>query len=199
MMQQADLLVPELQPRREHLTLNQLLVIWGAFVAVLLVISSWEGIRAWRLATEQAQMQEHFQELARTNEALRSSFSTTPEPELITEVEELRERFRNQALMVNAVEDYEHASDEGFSGYLRDLAAQHVEGLALSRIELRDGGSRILLSGETEAPVNVPLFLKRLSQGESFRGHRFDGFELEALDSGLLRFDITGPERERSG
>jgi hypothetical protein len=199
MMQQVDLLVPELRPRREHLTLRQLGVIWGGFVLVLLVMSSWEGIRAWRLASTQAEMEVQFRELSQTNDELRSSFATTPEPELITEVEELRDRFRNQALLVNAVERYEHASSGGFSRYLHDLAARHVEGMALSRIELTDGGEHILLSGETNAPVNVPLFLKRLSEGESFRGHRFDEFRVEAQESGYLKFDIVGPDRERQG
>jgi len=198
-MQEVDLLVGELRPKHEHLTLGQLAMVWGGFVVVLLLMSSWEGIKAWRLAAERAQMQEQYQALSRSNAALRSSVTTTPEPELITEVDELRERFQNQALLVNAVERYEHASAGGFSRYLHDLAAQHVDGMALLRIELRDGGEHILLSGETEAPVNVPLFLKRLSGGESFRGHRFDEFRLEAQQSGLLRFDITGPEPERKG
>lgn len=199
MMQEVNLLVAELEPKHEHLTLSQLVVVWGGFVAVLLVVSSWNGIVAWHLANQKAAKEEQFQRLSRTNEQLRSSFTTTPEPELITEVDELRERFENQSLLVNAVEVYEQASATGFASYLEDLASQRVDGMALSHIEFRDGGNHILLSGETEAPVNVPLFLKRLSEGQSFEGHRFDEFRLEAQDSGLLRFDIIGPERERQG
>jgi hypothetical protein len=199
MMQQVNLLVSELRPKREPLTLRQLALAWGGMVTVLLLTSSWEGIGVWQLAGEQADKETRWQELSSSNDTLRSSFTTTPEPQLITEVNALRERFHNQALLVNAVAGYEQSSQSGFSPFLQDLAAQHVDGMALSHIELHDGGSHILLSGETEAPVNVPLFLKRLSEGESFRGHRFDQFRLEAQESGLLRFDITGPERERKG
>lgn len=199
MNQQVDLLVPELRPKREHLTLRQLLAAWGGFAALLLVISSWEGIGAWQLAGEQAVMQAQWETLSSANEALRASVRSTAEPELVRQVEELRQRFENQALMVNAVEDYEQASDGGFSRYMRDLAARHVSGMALSHIELHDGGAHIQLSGETMTPVNVPVFLKRLSEGESFRGHRFDEFRLEVQENGLLRFDIIGPARERRG
>lgn len=199
MMQQVNLLVPELQPHREHLTLVQLAGLWGGLVVLLLAVSSWEAIVAWHLANQKAEKEEQLAQLSRTNEQLRSSFTTTPEPDLITEVEELRERFENQSMLVNAVEVYEQASAEGFSRYLEDLAAGRVEGMALSHIEFRDGGNHIVLSGETLAPVNVPLFLKRLSERDSFDGHRFDEFRLEAQDSGLLRFDIVGPARERPG
>jgi hypothetical protein len=199
MMQQVNLLVGELGPKREALTLRQLVVVWSGFAGVLLLISAWQGIGVWQLGSEQADKHSQWQALTQSNEMLRASFDTEPGPELVSEVQELRLRFHSQALLVDAVEGYEALSQRGFSRFLSDLAAQHVDGMTLSRIELHDGGRRILLSGETEAPVNVPLFLQRLSEGDSFRGHRFDEFRLEAQESGLLRFDITGPGRAPSG
>lgn len=199
MRQQVDLLVDELKPRREHLSLRQLVVVWGAFAGMLLAASSWQGFGLWRLAAEQAEQETRWQELSRGNGTLRASFNPAPEPELIRDVEALRRRLDDQALLVEAVKRYELARDGGFSRYLEDLAARHVDGLALSRIELHDGGSHVLLSGETVAPVNVPLFLRRLSEGDSFRGHRFDELRLEAQETGLLHFEITGPERKRQG
>lgn len=198
-MQQVNLLVGELKPRREQLGLGQLGAVWGTFAGLLLLASSWQGVGLWRLAAEQAEQQTLWQELTRSNETLRSSFDPAPEPALIADVEELRRRLDDQALLVNAVRRYEATHDGGFAPFLRDLAARHVDGLALSRIELYDGGGHVLLSGETVAPVNVPVFLKGLSEAESFRGHRFDELRLEAQESGLLRFEIVGPARERQG
>lgn len=198
-MQQVNLLADDLRPRNEQLAPRQVLLAWGALVAILLGISGWQAVSAWRLADAHDAVEAQWRELAAGNATLRAAVEAVPEPELIDQVETLRALFNSQSLMVEAVRDYERGSEGGFSGYLSDLAAQHVPGLALSRIELHDGGNRIRLSGQTEVAVTVPRFLQRLSGGASFRGHRFDEFRIEALDSGLLQFDIVGPGANEPG
>jgi hypothetical protein len=193
MMQQVDLLADEFRKRREYLAPGQMFIAWGALVGVLLCISAWQQISTRQLADLRLTIQQEWQALADRNDSLRATLDAAPEPQLINEVETLRSLFNSQSVMVEAVRKYEQSSEGGFSGYLADLAAQHVPGLALSHIELRDGGGHILLSGEVERPVTVPKFLRRLSDGRSFKGHRFDEFRIEAQDSGLLRFDIVGP------
>lgn len=199
MMQQVNLLADDLKPQRQALSLRQLLVGWCAVVAVLAVVSAWQAVSAWQLAGDRTALQAQWQTLDDSNQKLRASLQQEPQAELVSEVETLRALFSNQVVLVEAVQGYESTSERGFSGYLTELAAQQMDGMALSRIELRDGGAYIALSGETERPVNVPKFLKRLSAGERFRGHSFDEFRLQAQDSGLLRFDIVGPAREHSG
>lgn len=196
MMQQVNLLVNELRPRRETLSLAQLILLWSAFLGLLLVVSLIQGLDVWRLGREQAQKQAHWQALVEANDTLKNSFDLTPDPLLVTEVETLKQEFLTHSRLVEAVKGYQQFSERGFSGFLEDLATQRVDGVALSRIFLENGGSHIGLSGETEAPVNVPLLLKRLSEGSSFQGHRFDSFHVEEQESGLLRFDISGPARE---
>lgn len=199
MRQQVNLLADDLKPRRQPLSLGHLLAGWFAVVAVLGVVSAWQAVSAWQLAGDRAALQTQWQTLESGNSKLRGSLQREPEAGLVSEVETLRALFSNRAVLVEAVQGYEDASERGFSGYLTELAAQQMDGMALSHIELLDGGAHIALSGETEQPVNVPKFLQRLSAGERFHGHRFDEFRLEAQDSGLLRFAIVGPAREHSG
>jgi len=208
MMQQVNLLSEDLEPHVEPLTLRQLAMGWGAVVGVLLLVSAWQGFGLWRLADELGltpdELQKQLDELgirvqSTTTPLTEAEVRTEPQPELVREVAALRDEFRLQSRLIDVVEDYENADDGGFSGFLTDLASQPVEGLALDRIELTRGGSHILLSGETEAPVHVPQLLKRLADGDSFRGHRFDAFRLQAEDTGLLRFDIVGPAEENRG
>lgn len=198
-MQQVDLLGDDLRPKLEPLTVRQVVIAWIGLVLVLVLVSSVQGLRSWSLAAQQAERQAQWQTVSQENAELLARVDTDPDPQLITEVSVLRELFQNQSLMVEAVHGYEQVSESGFSGYLADLATNHVDGLALSRIEFNYGGRHILLSGETDAPIRVPQFLKRLSDGDSFRGHRFDEFRLEAQESGLLRFDIVGPARDKKG
>lgn len=193
MKQQVNLLAEEHRPRREYLAPGQVVPAWLALLALLAVISGWQQIASWRMADASQRIESEWRALVARADALRAARDIDPEPELVEEVETLRGLFYSQSLLIEAVRDYERSSEGGFSGYFRDLADGRIPGLALSRIELRDGGSHILLSGETEVPVNVPRFLKRLSGGPSFQGHRFDEFRVEAQASGLLRFDIVGP------
>jgi len=199
MIQNVDLLSGELRPRPEHLTLRQLVTIWMAFAGLLVSVSFWHGISTWRLAAEQADKQALWQALEQTNASLRATLNERASVDLVTEVETLRQRLENRALLMNVVERYEQTSERGFSPYLEDLASRRVEGLALTRITFSDGGSHILLAGETAAAINVPRLLKRLAESGSFRGHRFDDLELQALETGLLEFAITGPKPEGQG
>lgn len=199
MMQQVNLLVDELKPTKEALTFRQLMMVWGAFGLLLVLLSGWQGLDLWQLSSQKQENEAQVRSLQQANQQLKASISTEPDPELKAEVESLRQMQEHQELLVNAVAGYESASEQGFSPYLTDLARHHVQGMWLSQISLRDGGARIHLTGETVDPVYVPAFLKQLSRGESFKGHRFDGFELEEQESGLLRFDINGPGEARSG
>jgi hypothetical protein len=175
-----------------------LLLAWGGLVGVLMLASIWQGVGLWQLADGRADREAHLRTVTATNAGLAAEVRSEPAPELVSEVDALRDEFRLQSRLMDVVSRYHETDQTGFSGYLSDLAAQHVDGVALDRIELA-GGGQVLLSGEAEAAVHVPRLLKRLADGRRFRGHRFDEFRLEAQPSGLLRFDIVGPAEESGG
>lgn len=195
MMQQVNLLSAELMPKRESLTFQQLLLFWGVFAGLLVIVSAWNGYETWRLATTQQSTAEQGRALLAANEQLKASFSSTPDPELEARVNELRMEQAERAALMTLLADYHSAQAVGFSGYLADLSTHSVEGMWLSEISLNAGGRWIALKGKTTDPARVPEFLRRLSDGRSFDGHLFDGFELKETDSGLLEFAIEGPEQ----
>lgn len=195
MMQQVNLLSAELMPRRDPLTLNQLMMLWGVFAALLLAATAWSGFDAWRLSATQDATKEQWRLLRVANEQLRASFSSTPDPALEAKVAQLRIEQVERAALMSMLADYHSRQAQGFSGYLADLSAQSVEGMWLSEISLHSGGQWIALKGLTTDPARVPEFLRRLSDGASFDGHLFDGFELKETESGLLEFAIEGPEQ----
>ncbi len=198
MRQQVNLFTPELRPRREPLTLGQLLMGWGVFAGVLVLLGSVSGFDVWQLSSQRAETVEQWELLKATNQRLKASFSTAPDATLEAEVARLRRAQLERERLMALLEEYQVEQAQGFSGYLDDLATHRVEGMWLSAIALETGGRWIQLKGLTTDPAQVPEFLRQLSEGSSFDGHRFDAFELKETESGLLEFDIVGPEEDAS-
>ena len=194
MKQQVNLLADHLRPRREQLTISQLLLGWTAFAGLLTLVATWDGIGIWQLSSKQAETREQWQLLKDANERLRGTFSTDPDAALAAEVAELKAEQLERLQLMKLLAEYQAQQAGGFSGYLDDLATYNVDGIWLSAISLQTGGRWIQLKGVTTDPAKVPEFLRRLSDGESFDGHLFDAFELKETDAGLLEFDIVGPE-----
>ncbi len=194
MMQQVNLLTAELMPRHEPLTVKQLGLVWLGFTGLLLLATTWSGFDVWRLASDGDAAREQWQTLRNANQQLRSSFSTTPDEQLQESVAALRREQAERAALMSILADYHHGQASGFSGYLWDLSAHNVDGMWLSEINLNGGGRWIGLKGMATDPARVPEFLRQLSNGESFNGHLFDGFELRETESGLLEFELEGPE-----
>ena len=194
MKQQVNLLTNDLKPRSEPLTLSQLLAGWGVLGVGLLLLSSWSGVDLWQLASKETETLEQVQLLKETNQRLKASYSTEPDAALAAEVDRLRTEQLERERLMALLEEYQVEQAEGFSGYLDDLATCQVDGMWLSSIGLATGGRWIQLRGLTTDPARVPEFLLRLSEGKSFDGHRFDAFELKETESGLIEFDIVGPE-----
>jgi Tfp pilus assembly protein PilN len=198
MRQQVNLLSDDLRPRREPLTLGQLLAAWALFAGALALLGSVNGFDIWQLSSQRAETVEQWELLKATNARLKASFSTAPDEALEAEVARLRQAQLERERLMALLDEYQLEQVEGFSGYLEDLAAHGVDGMWLSAIALETGGRWIQLKGLTTDPARVPEFLRQLSEGSSFDGHRFDAFELKETESGLLEFNIVGPEADAS-
>ncbi len=195
MKQQVNLLTEDIRPARQHLTFRQLGGMWAAFVVVLLSYSGWQALDLWRLDQARADAGSQLELLRAANVKLSAVAPPVVDPELEREVTALRELHYARQRVMALVENYQDEQVTGFSGYLDDLADHRVSGMWLSTISFKSGGQWIQLKGVATHPDNVPAFLQQLSAGDSFDGHRFDAFELKEIDTGLLEFDIGGPEK----
>ncbi len=194
MRQQVNLLTEELKPRIQPLNFTQLMAAWAALVGLLLLVSGGDGASLWQLASQHEETTTQWRTLRDANSRLKASVSEQADPALRLEVDNMRERRDEQRRLMDLLFGYESKQSDGFSLYLNDLARYRVNGIWLRQITLNEGGARIHLNGRTTNPEDLPLFLKQLSLGESFRGHRFQNFELRENDEGILEFDISDPE-----
>lgn len=199
MQQQINLLTEDLKPRKEPLTLRNLLAIWGVFGVALVLFTGWDGVSLWQLSSKQKLHEQQAGVLSKANEALKAQFDGRLDENLKAEVDGLRARQLEQRQLMDLLLGYKSARRGGFAAYLDDLAEHSVEGMWLRQITLEEGGARIHLKGMTTDAIRLPEFLQNLSRGHSFQGHLFDDFEIRESESGVLEFDITGPEEVASG
>ena len=197
MRQQVNLLAEELKPRTQPLTPVQLLTVWVALVGILMLVSGTDTLSLWQMTTQRDDASAQWETLRSVNSELKAGVSAA-DPILQQEVDLLRKRRSDQRRLMDLLFGYQEKQSEGFSPYLSDLAEHRIDGMWLQQITLKQGGSQIHLNGRTLDPEVVPRFLKQLSLGDSFRGHRFQQFELKENEQGLLEFDISNPE-ETSG
>ena len=82
---------------------------------------------------------------------------------------------------------------QGFSVYLEALAAQHVEGIWLSAIDIADDGKRLILHGSTIEPSRVPEYLEKLKEERIFQGRVFDdiSFDRDIQNTQIVNFVLT--------
>ena len=190
-MQHVNLLTDDLRPRRDPFTLRELLLVWAAFVALLLLWSAWQGFGWWQKSADRERIAAEVRQMESANATLLQQLNKEPDQALVSSVAELQAARREQALIRELLSGV--ATSDGFSDRLRDLAQFKVDGLWLESFSFAAGGEQIRLSGFSERAANVPLFLSALSAGAGFKGYAFDGFELRDSDNDLVEFEVSGP------
>jgi hypothetical protein len=114
-----------------------------------------------------------------------SSPRKTPDPELDGRIAALTEEVGRASKLADALGAGAFGNATGMSGYLVGLARQRIEGLWLTRIDIREGGNAINLSGRGASAEQVPQYLQRLSGEPAFKGRIFGGLALRKEEVGI--------------
>lgn len=115
-----------------------------------------------------------------------------PDARLEAEVVVLQAAAQQAARLAETLSSGALGNTGGLSEYLVALARQHVDGTALTRIEVAAGGSAIGLGGVARAPELVPEYIERLRLEKVFNGRVFNQLSLNRADSGI-EFRLTTP------
>ena len=195
-MQQVNLLTDDLKPTPMLLSLGQALLVWCGIGGILGALSLFDAVSLWRTNVERAALEEQLQELREVTAELESSSTPRLKHELTRLVDRLRTSYDERRSAFRMLELGASFPREGFARHLEDLAANPIDGLWLTRIELGDGGRSVQLTGHALAAARVPDFLQALGTETAFDGVRFSEFSLKNPEAGPLEFVITPQESE---
>ncbi|ANT69590.1 MSHA fimbrial biogenesis protein MshI1 [Aeromonas hydrophila] len=196
MKRQINLYGVEFRPRRQWASLNQMALIWGGSVLLLLCAA---GVIAWQQhAVERELMQVRAALEIKRGEAQRLDAELARhqadgllQQQLATKQEELTAK---QGLM-RQLGSLALQKSQGYAGLMADLSRIRDPQLSLQRIEIADG--YVNLSGFAGRSQDVPAWVNRFKQTPSLAGKQFGELTLSRDKEGRLAFQLSGIEREK--
>lgn len=144
-----------------------------------------EDIAFWQ--QEVLTSQQRLQDFRRANPAMAS------ETELQKENERLKLRLKERETALSGLATQLDISAQGFSRSLANLSSYDLEGIWLTRIQLRDSSAHLGLEGFTRNPGLVPRYLAQL-EGSVFEGISIRNLNIQQAgeeSSNLWRFSIA--------
>jgi len=172
-MQNVNLFLPELRPKHEWLTLNSLLASAIGFAIML-------GYTAFQFKQN---IQQHQWQIARIEEqksATQVRIQKILSRPRLGNSKNLEQRLHALKRNILAREKIGQiiigqnlGNETGFSSSLHALAKHSTETVTLEHFRISRGGSFIEVKGETLKPKDIPLFLQRLQQEQSFVATEF--------------------------
>lgn len=172
----------------------QLPVLVLAVSAALLAGGAYLGFHAWtaaQLSAETSDWQQQVDDSQRELHRLRQSMpGLASEQQLRAENEALLDRLAERQAEFSGLTNQFDTASSGFATPLDSLAKHDLDGLWLTRIELRNSHSHLELEGLARRPGLIPLYLGQL-EGAVFQGLSIRNLNIEQQDDQLWRFAIA--------
>ena len=196
MKRQINLYGAEFRPKRQWASLNQMALVWGGCVILLLCIAAFYGWQQQGVSRELAQVRAALEvkrgEAQRLDAALtRHQANTLLQQQLANKQEELTAK---QGLM-RQLGSLALQKSQGYAGLMADLSRIRDKQLSLQRIEIAEGC--INISGFAGRSQDVPAWVNRFKQTPSLAGKQFGELTLSRDKEGRLAFQLSGIEREK--
>lgn len=181
------------QKRRSGPRPQQMVLGWLLLFALLLVHGGWQGWQLQRTTAIASAAQARAQSLQEQLSAAQASFVAPQlDPQLPLQLAGQEQSNLQLQRLVAHLQLLTQQQSAGFVAPLAALSERHPpQGLWLSQIALRDGGSTLSLQGTTQDQQLLPLYLHSLGVSPVFRGREFAHFELQRNDAGLLGFRLS--------
>jgi hypothetical protein len=198
MMQQVNLYQPVLRKEKKVLSARALVLAMVLVAAGLGGLSAVVGWQSGSMRSEVGSMQ-------RQRDAMRTRVDDLdkripvpkPDPQLIARLDELETEAQAKRHILDALQHRSFGAGGGFADYLAGLARQRLPELWFSRVEIADGGAKVILAGSTLKPERLPQFLQRLSAEPPFQGLEFSSLSMDRPKEDARRVDFvlrTEPE-----
>lgn len=172
-MQQINLYLPELRPRREWLTFNFLALVVTGLVAFygLLYLLGQHNHKSF--AAQVAMLENRRQAAEHELQVVQAKAQPLQGNQLDQQLVYLRAALRSRQQVGEIIEGQNLGNSEGFVQAMTALAELSIETISVERIALTGGGDYLQLSGKTRKPEDVATYIAALQADERLLLTRF--------------------------
>lgn len=161
-------------------------VVLGLSLFALLLMGALYGFALWQTENLQRQRTELESRHQALEQRVAEMAQKLPRPTvnklLERELEQLVERRKAGAELLQMLQTRIESNPEGFSGYVEGLSRRSDPELWLTRIQVADAGATLDLAGRTLRADAVPRLLQQLQSETAFSGKSFQVMELVRRD-----------------
>lgn len=189
-MQQVNLYLPELQPKKEWLTANTIVLTLLGFILLTAISTYYSGkeIKRYEARIELIEKQKEIIEF-RIKEV-----QSTPRAININALEQTKKKLTKQVMareqIGNLIQGQNLGNELGFSRAMTGFSRQSFPSVSLQHIRISRGGSFIELKGKTNVVENIPNFVRNLKKETSFHDAQFGLLSIVNVESSSLH-DFT--------
>lgn len=171
-MQQVNLYLPELRPRRDWPNSRDLVLVTAAFLVIMLVVQIIWGLRAGSARTQVEEQQIVVAEVQARLDKLQPSAAVVNQS-FDSRIARLESAIANREKVARLISGQNMGNSEGFYIAMQVLAAESHRDLALDHFTFSRGGNYVEMHGSARNAEAVPLYLQRLKADPAFNLARF--------------------------
>ena len=191
-MQKINLYLPELQPKKEVLSLPQVGVITAAFLFIFIAFG-------WSMTSDTAALKQQLSSetdmlkpLELQKQELDKMVAGRPdENALADEIAALEYDIQNKSLALNTLKNSDVAASDGFSQLLEELAQTKSNKLWFTDIGINN--EVLLLKGQTVDPKLITAWIENATNGNAL-GRQFSAIKIEQHSTykRVYDFELSG-------
>ena len=179
MAQQINLYKPELRPKPDYLTLNNMAKGAGVFLALMVLLSVNLGMDTQALAKQREAIVSSVQaEQTRLLEVTQQFPVAKPDPALDDQITFLEMEQQRREQVMAMIKGGDLAASGGFSGMMQAFARQMVQGVWLTGLAASASGESMRISGRALTADLIPQYISRLSAEPALQGRHFSGLQV---------------------
>jgi len=180
MSQQINLLNPELRPKADLLTLNNLALLASLVLVVVMLAGAWgqqklSAAREW-VSTQERQLKEA---QAQLGQLVAMQASRRPSAALEQQLAQTRQLLTDKQEVLRILESGVIGSAEGFSPFMEALARSVPEGLWLTGFDVLSGNQQLRIEGRMNAESLLPRFVQQMNLHPRLQGKGLSALQIQ--------------------
>ncbi|EEZ01359.1 MSHA biogenesis protein MshI [Vibrio sp. RC586] len=179
-----------LKPKQDKFTLTNLLLVWLALSAVLLLGYAGAGYQNWRANHQLQEQQTQNQDLVEQAENRRRQVAEhIPSAGKLAAIERLKKEIAAKQQAQTAIGQFDVAQQAGYSGVLNALSQLARSDISLSRITLN--AVQLNVQGVARDPAAIPNWINQFKKELHLMGRSFEQLKIGRNEQDMITFELN--------